>query len=640
MGVAAAVALLAPAAASAASAFTWTLASDFTATGSGANPDHDQYGATPWTYVEGPASLLTFSHDPSQFSKLASFATNVRGGLAGWSDPSDASAFIGINPTDAAIVQAPVSYPAHTIAIEPPPDRLVAVGWTSPFAQAETVTVSGAVTSDDPGGCLVLTEPQWSLDQDGTQLQSGTPDSGAISQSVNVPAGGTIYLTVTPGGTASCSNVAASLTIQASGPPPSVTLASPAQGAVIAGGQPTFSGSAGQAFGDSPQVTVRVYSGSSASGSPLQTLTTTASGGSYQVQPTTGLADGTYTAEAEQDDVLSPPVAGLSAPVTFTVANGGPKVTLASLGSKPLRSGEPTITGTASTGTGDTKSVTIAIFAGQGENGKPIRLVGGSVSASGAFSVKITPSLPDGLYTAAAAQKGPNAIGISQPETFEIKASGPAVGLSFPASGANVPSHLPLFTGTAGTNPGDSSTITVTIYKGASAHGKPVGRQTTTVNAGKWLVQWTRQLPLGLYTAQASQSDNAGHLSTTPPHRFLIVPGPRVIGSSVSLSRSGKVSVPLSCYAPASVTCQGNLLIVTQGRFRPASGGPAGRLRLLFRFVRVPGGKTIVATGTVSHAVARIVRRHAPLKVEVSLALQVNGKVAVKFSGGSTLRVH
>ena len=66
---------------------------------------------------------------------------------------------------------------------------------------------------------------------------------------------------------------------------------------------PTFSGTAGTDPGDSTTVTVKVYSGSSASGTLIQTLTATrGSGGAYSVDASPPLADGTYTGQAEQAD--------------------------------------------------------------------------------------------------------------------------------------------------------------------------------------------------------------------------------------------------------------------------------------------------------------------------------------------------
>ncbi len=57
---------------------------------------------------------------------------------------------------------------------------------------------------------------------------------------------------------------------------PGVTLTSPANGSTLDQAKPTFSGSAATASGDLPTMTVKVYGGSSASGSPVQTLTATA----------------------------------------------------------------------------------------------------------------------------------------------------------------------------------------------------------------------------------------------------------------------------------------------------------------------------------------------------------------------------
>ena len=53
---------------------------------------------------------------------------------------------------------------------------------------------------------------------------------------------------------------------------PVVTLATPADGSSTNDSTPTFSGTAGTAFGDSTTVTVKVYAGPAPSGTPVQTL--------------------------------------------------------------------------------------------------------------------------------------------------------------------------------------------------------------------------------------------------------------------------------------------------------------------------------------------------------------------------------
>ena len=99
--------------------------------------------------------------------------------------------------------------------------------------------------------------------------------------------------------------------------PPVVALNSPVSGTRTTDTTPTFSGAAAAAAGDLPTITVKVFSGSSTAGSPVRTLTTTASGGSWSVAPSQALPAGTYTAEAVQFD--SAGNTSVSAASTFTI---------------------------------------------------------------------------------------------------------------------------------------------------------------------------------------------------------------------------------------------------------------------------------------------------------------------------------
>jgi chitinase len=123
--------------------------------------------------------------------------------------------------------------------------------------------------------------------------------------------------------TASATN-AASFATAADWVAPAPTLAVPADGALTNDGTPDLSGTAGNASGDSTTVTVRIYAGSSATGSPVQTLTPTRSGTSWAATATT-LASGTYTATARQSDASGN--TGTSAPHTFTVDTVAPTAT-------------------------------------------------------------------------------------------------------------------------------------------------------------------------------------------------------------------------------------------------------------------------------------------------------------------------
>lgn len=104
--------------------------------------------------------------------------------------------------------------------------------------------------------------------------------------------------------------------------PPAVTLAVPAEGASLSGGGLDAIGSAGIAPGDEPEVTVKLFAGDAAAGSPLETLSVPRSGGSWSA-PLGALAPGAYTVLAQQSDDVGN--VGASAPATFTVVEpGGP----------------------------------------------------------------------------------------------------------------------------------------------------------------------------------------------------------------------------------------------------------------------------------------------------------------------------
>jgi hypothetical protein len=104
--------------------------------------------------------------------------------------------------------------------------------------------------------------------------------------------------------------------------PPTVTLTTPVEGSTTTDTTPTFAGTAGTARTDLVTVDVLVYAGSSATGSPLQTLTASrAKNGGFSVAATSPLAGGTYTARARQADKAGN--VGLSSPRGFQVVTGG-----------------------------------------------------------------------------------------------------------------------------------------------------------------------------------------------------------------------------------------------------------------------------------------------------------------------------
>ena len=104
---------------------------------------------------------------------------------------------------------------------------------------------------------------------------------------------------------------------------PVVTLTSPSQGSTTGDTTPALSGVGGTTTGDNATITVRVYAGSTTSGSLLQTRTATrdAGSGAYAVDATT-LGLGTYTAVASQVD--SAGNQGTSPSTTFTIVDTTP----------------------------------------------------------------------------------------------------------------------------------------------------------------------------------------------------------------------------------------------------------------------------------------------------------------------------
>lgn len=110
---------------------------------------------------------------------------------------------------------------------------------------------------------------------------------------------------------------------------PNIAIDQPISGSWTSNQIPLFSGTTDDIL---DPVTLEIYEGGSATGSPVQTMGVLALveigplEGSWEVAPVTALDPGQYTAVAEQTNAVSVPETGVSAPVTFTVA-AAPMVT-------------------------------------------------------------------------------------------------------------------------------------------------------------------------------------------------------------------------------------------------------------------------------------------------------------------------
>ena len=121
-------------------------------------------------------------------------------------------------------------------------------------------------------------------------------------------------------------------------------------------------------------------------------------------------------------------------------------------------------------------------------------------------------------------------------------------------SGSTTHNTKPTFSGTAGTKPGDSSTIRVKLFPGSRTSRSPLRTLVARVSGRSWSVAPTKSLARGTYTAQAEQSNSAGNpgvsrlhaftIDTTMPARFgrLLGTGAATAAASKTYSIGGSVS--------------------------------------------------------------------------------------------------
>lgn len=285
---------------------------------------------------------------------------------------------------------------------------------------------------------------------------------------------------------------------------------------------PSFSGEADARPGNIAGVTLKVYGGGEASGTPLQTLTVQSSEGAWSAGPVKALPDGTYTARAEQKDHAGN--TGFSAAATFTIKTSSPKISLSSV-SSPTKDPTPTLNGNRGTLPGDEPTISVAIYEGPSVGGSPI--VSSSFGVSGEAWSYTASHLADGTYTAQAAQEdSAGNVGKSSPVTFRVDTVAPELTLNPVPSPGN--DSTPTLGGSAGTAPGDSSAVAVTIYDGASASGKVATSGTALRKGGSWSYT-SSKLADGTYTAIATQEDEAGNVGKSAPQTFTINTAPPTV---------------------------------------------------------------------------------------------------------------
>jgi major membrane immunogen (membrane-anchored lipoprotein) len=282
---------------------------------------------------------------------------------------------------------------------------------------------------------------------------------------------------------------------------------------------PSFSGEAGTANGDSSTVKLQIYAGSAPIvGLAVDTLEVTRSGETWVAGPVASLPDGTYTAQAEQSDEAGN--VGLSQPSTFIVDTVAPFVSLGAVPT-PTNDPTPTLAGSAGVAIGDSGSVRVNVYAGPSASGNPVQSL--EVPTTGdAWTAGPLAALPDGTYTAQAEQSDEAGnVDLSEPSTFTIDTTPPAISMTSPTQGEVALGSSQLVAGTAGTSEGDLPTITINLYDGSSV-GAQLG-ETVMVQAsdGKWSAT-LGGLEEGTYTVSCEQSDDVGNTGKSGPVTFTV----------------------------------------------------------------------------------------------------------------------
>ncbi|HEX4437656.1 MAG TPA: Ig-like domain-containing protein [Solirubrobacteraceae bacterium] len=192
---------------------------------------------------------------------------------------------------------------------------------------------------------------------------------------------------------------------------------------LYAGATPTFSGGAQAGEKDSATVYLRIFEGSSSTGHEVEEVEGKRSGTSWVIGPIPALADGTYTAQAEQTALGEEN--GFSTPATFTVDADAPHpAILAPVNGTALASTTIGLTGAAGTSPGDDGAVTAEVFPGSAATGAPTETI--TVPANGGSWSAPLGTLPAGTYTALALQSDDvGNSGASAPVTFSLSEPAP-----------------------------------------------------------------------------------------------------------------------------------------------------------------------------------------------------------------------
>jgi Bacterial Ig-like domain/PKD domain len=330
---------------------------------------------------------------------------------------------------------------------------------------------------------------------------------------------------------------------------PELTITSPAGGSTTKSHAVSFSGTTNDST-DLVKLTISRSHGSTV------TAEVAPAGGTWAIESVELPEDDTYTAVAEQVNLLAE--TGASAPVTFSVDTVAPAVSITSPGeNEHVKTPSGTYSGSAGHAPGDSTSLDLLIYEGSSPFGTPEKIT--IERSGGSWSESEGPPLPDGTYTAEIVQEdAAGNIGAAM-HTFTIETNTPRVTLNPLA--AFTTNTTPSFSGNVDTTKGVVESVTVTIFRGATAaESAEQAEEPITVPASgpTWTTGPTAQLPDGTYTAQAEQKNLAGTPGFSAPSTFTV----DTIAPAVSLI-APPASAGLETVSGTAGTAAGDLSAIT-----------------------------------------------------------------------------
>jgi cysteine-rich repeat protein len=275
-----------------------------------------------------------------------------------------------------------------------------------------------------------------------------------------------------------------------------VSITAPANNAVLSGDAVTVSGAATAGEFVSVQLL-------DAMGAVVASASIRAVGGVWSF-PVSGLAEGTYTAQAT---IAAAGGSIAATPVTFTLDDTAPTVALAApADGAQTTDATPTISGSGEPG------ASVEVFVDNVSLGTVVIPAGGMWSLTpaaplidGAHSVRVVATDAAGNTAAA----GPNAFGVDT--------TAPVVTITTPADGAVTANVRPGISGTS--EPG--STVVVEVV---DALGMVIFSASVTADAasGAWSAALTSDLADGAYTVRASGTDVVGNVGMQVSSGFVV----------------------------------------------------------------------------------------------------------------------